>query len=299
MSVIIDRNSGVIIQGITGNQGSYHAKVMKEYGVKIVAGVTPGKGGTAVHGIPVYDTVSEARSNHPVDVSLLMVPAPFVLGAATEAIENRIPAVVVLPEHVPVHDAMRIVALAKKYGVRIIGPNTMGIIAPGQTKVGIMPTFLYGEGGKVAIVSRSGTLCHETASNLTFRGVGVSLVIGIGGDPIIGTSFTDALELLKDDPDTEAVILVGEIGGSREEEAAEYLKSVHYNKKVFAFIAGRYSPPGRKMGHAGAIIEKGAGLAETKTNKLAEAGVTTTRSIEDLISKVADWDRQRLLNPMR
>ncbi|MFZ5943187.1 MAG: succinate--CoA ligase subunit alpha [Bacillota bacterium] len=292
MSVIIDKDTHIIIQGITGAQGSYHAKIMLDYGVKIIAGTTPGKGGQSVHGIPVYDAVREAVSRHKVDFSMIMVPAPFVFGAAVEAIENKIPTVLILTEHVPVHDTMRIMALAKKNGVRVIGPNTMGIIAPGKTKAGVMPVFLYGNGGKVAIVSRSGTLCHESASNLTYRGVGVSMVMGIGGDPIIGTSFTDALKLLKDDPETEAIILIGEIGGSREEEAAEYLKSVAYPKKVFAFIAGRYSPPGRKMGHAGAIIEKGVGTAASKLQKYAEAGVVTSGSIEDLIQKVEEWYKE-------
>lgn len=292
MSIIIDENTHIIIQGITGTQGSYHTKKMLEYGVKIVAGVTPGKGNNEVHGVPVYDTVSKAVSLYKVDFSMIMVPAPFVLGAAVEAIENKIPTILILTEHVPVHDTMVIKALAEKNGVRVIGPNTMGIIAPGKTKAGVMPVFLYGEGGKVAIVSRSGTLCHESASNLTYHGIGVSLVLGIGGDPIIGTSFVDALKLLKDDPDTEAVVLIGEIGGSREEEAAEYLKSVDYGKQVFAFIAGRYSPPGRKMGHAGAIIEKGVGTASSKLEKLAAAGVIVTGSIEDLIEKVGDWQNQ-------
>jgi len=293
MSIIIDENTHIILQGITGTQGSYHAKKMLDYGVKMVAGVTPGKGGIKVHGIPVYDTVREAVSKHKVDFSMIMVPAPFVLGAAVEAIENKVPTILILTEHVPVHDTMLIKALAEKNGVRIIGPNTMGIIAPGKTKAGVMPVFLYGEGGKVAIVSRSGTLCHESASNLTYRGIGVSMVMGIGGDPIIGTSFVDALKLLKDDPETEAVVLIGEIGGSREEAAAEYLQSVDYGKKVFAFIAGRYSPPGRKMGHAGAIIEKGVGTASSKLAKLADAGVTITGSIEDLIEKVEDWHNSR------
>ncbi|NLT96127.1 MAG: succinate--CoA ligase subunit alpha [Clostridia bacterium] len=289
MSIIINEDTRIIIQGITGKQGTYHAKKMLEYGVKIVAGITPGKGGTEVHGIPVYDTVREAASHHSIDFSIIMVPAPFVLGAAVEAIENKIPTVLILTEHVPVHDTMYIKNLAEKNGVRVIGPNTMGIIAPGKTKAGVMPVFLYGNGGKVAIVSRSGTLCHESASNLTFRGIGVSMVMGIGGDPIIGTSFVDALKLLKDDPETEAVVLIGEIGGSREEAAAEYLETVDFGKKVFAFIAGRYAPPGKKMGHAGAIIDKGVGTAAAKLEKLAKAGVTVAGSIEDLIQKVEDW----------
>jgi len=289
MSIIIDENTHIIVQGITGTQGSYHTKKMLEYGVKIVAGITPGRGGNEVHGVPVYDTVHEAASQHKIDFSMIMVPAPFVLGAAVEAINNKVPTVLILTEHVPVHDTMRIKALAEKNGVRVIGPNTMGIIAPGKTKAGVMPVFLYGDGGKVAIVSRSGTLCHESASNLTYRGIGVSMVMGIGGDPIIGTSFVDVLKLLKDDLETEAIVLIGEIGGSREEDAAEYLQSIDYGKQVFAFIAGRYSPPGRKMGHAGAIIEKGVGTAGAKLQRLAEAGVTVTGSIEDLIQKVEDW----------
>ncbi|KJS20745.1 MAG: hypothetical protein VR72_13275 [Clostridiaceae bacterium BRH_c20a] len=293
MSIIIDQNTNVIVQGMTGTQGSYHTQKMLEYGVKVVAGVTPGRGGTVIHGVPVYDTVKEAVQKFKVDLAMIMVPAPFVYAAAIESIDNKVPTILILTEHVPVHDTMRIMALAKRNGVRVIGPNTMGIIAPGKAKAGVMPVFLYGNGGKVTVVSRSGTLCHESASNLMYRGIGVNLVMGIGGDPIIGTSFTDALKLLKDDEETKAVILIGEIGGSREEEAAEYLKSVDYPKKVFAFIAGRYSPPGKKMGHAGAIIEKGVGSASAKLEKLAEAGVVITGSIEDLIKKVEDWHNGR------
>lgn len=283
----------VIIQGITGSQGSYHARIMCDDGVKVAAGVTPGKGGQRVYGIPVYDTVKEAMTHHRVDMSMIMVPPSNLLQAATEAIENHVETLVIITEHVPVHDTMKIKALADRHGIRLVGPNSPGLITPGRSKVGIMPAFLYGEGGNIAIVSRSGTLSHETASNLTFRGFGISSVIGVGGDLIVGLNFVDALKSYRKDPHTEAVILLGEIGGRLEEEAAQYLKRNAYPKPVFAFIAGRHAPKGKKMGHAGAIIERGTGSAAVKIAQLAEAGVTVAESLEALVSKVATWHRDR------
>ena len=289
MGVLVAQDTRVVVQGITGKQGSYHTKLMLDYGVKIVAGVTPGKGGQQVCGVPVFDTVNEVLAQYELDISLIMVPPPFVLNAATEAIENRIETVIIITEHVPVHDTMKIKALADKNRVRLVGPNTIGIITPGVSKVGIMATFLYGDGGHVAIASRSGTLSHETASNLNYRGIGISSVIGVGGDPIVGTGFVDALKLYRDDCQTKAVVLLGEIGGSREEEAAQYLQKEGYNKPVFAFIAGRHAPLGKKMGHAGAIIEKGVGSAQTKVTELIEAGVTVAKTLEELVSKIESW----------
>ena len=285
----VSEDTRVIIQGITGSQGSYHAKIMCKDGVKVVAGVTPGKGGQMVHGIPVYDTVKEAMTQHKVDVSMIMVPPSNLLQAAIEAIENLVQTLVIITEHVPVHDTMKIKALADRQGVRLVGPNCPGLITPGRCKVGIMPAFLYGEGGNLAIVSRSGTLCHEMASNLTFRGLGISSVIGVGGDPIVGLNFVDALKFFLNDPQTEAVILLGEIGGRLEEEAANYLKSNAYPKPVFAFIAGRHAPKGKKMGHAGAIIQGETGSAAAKIAQLVEAGVTVAESLEALVSKVETW----------
>lgn len=284
--MFIDENTTVLVQGITGRQGSYHAKVMADMGVKVVAGVTPGKGGTEYYNIPVYDTVCEAMAKHTIDVSLLLVPPALLLGAATEAIANRIGLVVIITEHVPVHDSMKIKALADRAGVKLVGPNSIGLIRPGRCKVGIMASFLYGDGGPVAIASRSGTLSHETASNLTFRGVGVSSVLGVGGDPIVGLDFVDALKYYEEDPETEAVVLLGEIGGTREEAAAEFLSGRNYPKPVFAFIAGRNAPQGKKMGHAGAIIEKGAGTARSKIELLRAAGVIVADSLGGLADQI-------------
>ncbi len=285
----IDQNSRVLIQGITGRQGAYHTQKMVESGVTVVAGVTPGKGGQEVCGVPVYDHVADALAKHEIDVSMVIVPPPFVLGAATEAVEGGIPLMVIITEHVPVHDIMRIKAMTSRKGLRFIGPNTIGIIAPGQSKVGIMPTFLYGEGGKVAIISRSGTMCHENASNLVNHGVGVGAVVGIGGDPIIGLDFVDALEHFRNDDSIGAILLIGEIGQNREEKTAEHLLAHPYPKPIYAFIAGRYAPKGKKMGHAGAIIEKGVGTAEVKIARLREAGVTVAMSTQRVVDELSRW----------
>ena len=285
----IDKYSRVLIQGITGRQGAYHAQKMLESGVAVVAGVTPGKGGREVCGVPVYDRVAQARVAHPIDVSMIIVPPPFALAAAVEAVEAAIPLLVIITEHIPVHDVMRLKAMADRGGVKFIGPNTIGIIAPGQSKVGIMPTFLYGEGGRVAIISRSGTMCHENASNLVNRGVGIGAVVGIGGDPIIGIDFVAALEHFRNDDAIGAILLVGEIGQNREERTAEYLLAHPYPKPIFAFIAGRYAPRGKKMGHAGAIIEKGAGTAAGKIARLRQAGVKVALSTRQVVEDLSRW----------
>ena len=290
--MFINQNSRVLIQGITGRQGSYHTQKMLESGVAVVAGVTPGKGGQEVCGVPVYDHVAQAQAEHAIDVSMIIVPPPFVMSAAAEAIEGGIPLLVIITEHVPVHDVMLIKAMTRKNSTRFIGPNTIGIIAPGQSKVGIMPTFLYGQGGRVAIISRSGTMCHENASNLVNHGVGVGAVVGIGGDPIIGMDFVDALEHFKNDDSIEAILLIGEIGQSREEKTAHYLLANPYSKPIFAFIAGRYAPSGKKMGHAGAIIEKGVGTAEGKIASLQEAGVTVIPSTQQVVEELSRWQER-------
>lgn len=282
MAVLVNAQTRVLIQGITGAQGSYHTEKMLEYGMKVVAGVTPGRGGEQVHGVPVFDTVQEALAQHPVDATMILVPPPFVLEAASEAIENGIGLVVIITEHVPVLDSIQIKALAKARGSRVIGPNTIGVISPGQGKVGIMPGYIYKE-GNIGIISRSGTLTHEVASNLTFRGIGQSTCIGIGGDPVIGTTFVDALELFRNDDQTRAVIMIGEIGGSGEEIAAEHLKEFGYPKPVYAFIAGATAPPEKRMGHAGAIVERGTGTAESKIRLLSEAGVIVAKTLDQLI----------------
>ncbi|RLE55383.1 MAG: succinate--CoA ligase subunit alpha, partial [Candidatus Methanomethylicota archaeon] len=253
MGIIVDENTRVIVQGITGRQGRFHTELMLKYGTKIVAGVTPGKGGQSVHGVPVYDTITEAMEKSPADTSIVFVPAPFALDAVSEAILAGVKNVVVITEHVPVHDAIKMIALAKLKGARIIGPNTPGIITPGKCKVGIMPGSVFTP-GNIGIVSRSGTLTYEIALNLTNAGLGQSTCIGIGGDPVVGLSFLDILELFREDEQTKAVVIIGEIGGDAEERAAEYIERTNYPKPVVAFIAGRSAPPGKRMGHAGAII---------------------------------------------
>lgn len=288
----LQADSRILIQGITGRQGSYHAARMAGEGFAVVAGVTPGKGGQTVAGAPVYDTVAQAAAHHRIDVSMIIVPPPFVLGAAKEAFEAGIPLVVIITEHVPVADTMRIKALAARHGAELIGPNTIGLIRPGLAKVGIMPTALYGSGGPVAIISRSGTLSHENASNLVNAGVGVGLVVGIGGDPIIGRDFVDVLERIRDEESIGAVLLIGEIGQDREERAADYLKGADYPKPVFAFIAGRHAPPGKKMGHAGAIIEKGSGSAAGKKAALEAAGVRVCPSLRAVVDDLKAWQEE-------
>lgn len=294
MGLIISKQTKVMVQGGTGKQGSYHVKAMMEYGTHVVAGVTPGKGGTFVHEVPIYDTAKEAMEKHNVDASLIMVPAAHVLGAAVEAIDRGVKLIVIVTEHIPVQDTMKIKALADARGCTLVGPNTIGIInCHEKTKIGIMPGFLYGM-GNVALISRSGTLSHETASNLMYTGIGLSTVIGIGGDPIIGTDFVAALKQLKEDPRTEAVVMLGEIGGNREEKAAEYLKSRNYGKPVFTFIAGRNAPAGKRMGHAGAIIQGSSGTVQIKEEQLSQAGVKVATSLENLVDLISQWNRVKM-----
>ena len=282
MAILVNGDTRVIIQGATGKQGQYHTLKLLEYHVRVVGGVTPGREGARVHGVPVYDTVARAMKETPVDASMIVVPPAGVLTAALDAIENRVPLVVVITEFVPFHDALKIRGMARKTGVRIIGPNTIGVISPGKSKVGIMPGFLYGE-GSVGVISRSGTLTHEIASNLTYRGIGQSTCVCIGGDMVKGTDFVDVLELFRADPETEKVILIGEIGGAGEELAARYLQERPYPKKVIAFIAGATAPPEKRMGHAGAMISAGLGTADSKIRRLKEAGVTVVESLDEMI----------------
>lgn len=247
-----------------------------DYGTRIVAGVTPGKGGQEVHGIPVYDTISEALSRHEADTSIVFVPAPFAFEAVVEAILSGIKNIVVITEHVPIHDSVKMIALAKKRGARIIGPNTPGVITPNECKVGIMPGHVF-KSGNIGIVSRSGTLTYEIAMGLTRGNIGQSTCIGIGGDPIIGLDFIEVLELFKNDSQTEAVVIIGEIGGDAEERTAKYILQTKYPKPVVAFIAGRTAPPGKRMGHAGAIITGTAGTAESKIKALNRANVPVAK----------------------
>ncbi len=288
MAIIVNEKTIFVIQGITGKQGRIHASHSLEYGCKLVGGVTPGKGGETVGNLPVFNTVQEAiDSCGPIDASMVLVPPFGVKESVMEAIDCGIETIIPITEHVPVKDTMIIREHAMANQCRIIGPNTIGLISPGLCKIGIMPGFLYSQ-GRVGIVSRSGTLTHEVASCLSRKGVGQSTCVGIGGDPIPGSSFTDILELFKDDSETCCVILVGEIGGAGEEMAAEYLKSVNYSKPVVAFIAGSTAPEKKKMGHAGAIVSGNAGTASSKRNALESAGVKVAKGLEELLNITAD-----------
>lgn len=282
MSILITEETQVVVQGITGTQGRYHAERMLEYNVKVVGGVTPGKGGDRVLGLPVYDTVAEAKAQHRIDASMIMVPAAGVLGASLEAMEQEIPLTVIVTEFVPIHDALTIRSLAVEKDACVVGPNTIGIISPERSKVGIMPGFIYSR-GNIGIVSRSGTLTHEIASNLTYRGMGQSTCIGIGGDAVKKTDFIDVLKLFRDDDETEKVVLIGEIGGTGEETAAQYLKESNYPKEVVAYIAGLTAPREKRMGHAGAIISQGFGTPESKVKSLTEAGVKVAKTLDEVL----------------
>lgn len=282
MAILVNNDTRVIIQGATGKQGRYHTLQMLEYNVKVVGGVSPGKGGQLAHGVPIYDTVVEARKKSQIDASMILVPPAGVLAASLEAIENKIPLIVIITEFVPFHDTLIIRSMAAKEEVRMVGPNTIGIITPGQSKVGVMPAFIYSE-GTIGIISRSGTLTHEVASNLTYKGIGQSTCVCIGGDMIKVTDFVDALRLFRDDEQTEMVIMIGEIGGASEEIAAKYIKANSYPKKIVAFIAGLNAPAEKKMGHAGAIVSKGFGTAESKMKHLDEAGVIVVRNLDEIL----------------
>lgn len=293
MSVLVDGNTRLLVQGITGKQGSYHTEKIIAYGTSVVAGVSPGKGGQTVCGnIPVFNTAAEARRSHPeINASMIIVPPGSVLPSALEAMQEEVPLIVIITEFVPVHDAIRINRAAKQRHVTVVGGNTIGVISPGKGKIGVMPDYIY-QPGRIGVISRSGTLTHETASNLTFAGFGQSTCVGIGGDAVVGLNHTQVLELMKTDPETEAVIMIGEIGGTSEEDAAAYLKSAEYPKPVFAYIAGTQAPPGKKMGHAGAIVSGGSGTAESKVLALRSAGVQVAETAGRLIELVSQWDRQ-------
>jgi succinyl-CoA synthetase alpha subunit len=281
LGIIVDTNTRAIVQGITGTQGSFHAKLMLEYGTKIVAGTSPGKGGVQINKVPVFDTVEEAREKYSPNASIIFVPAPFAADAALEAMENGIKTVVVITEHIPIKDAVTVMAYAKKVGATIIGPNTPGIITPGSCKLGIMPSHIF-KPGSIGIVSRSGTLTYEIAAGLTRKQLGQSTCLGLGGDPITGLNFMDALKMFENDPQTKAVALIGEIGGNLEELAAQYIATEEYPKPVVAFIAGRSAPPGKRMGHAGAIVMGKAGTAENKIEVFKKAGVEVAEKPSDI-----------------
>ena len=276
MSVLVNKHTRVLTQGITGSTGQFHTKACKEYGTQMVAGVTPGKGGTAFEEIPIFDTVAQAVSATGANASVIYVPPPFAADAIMEAADAGIPLVICITEGIPVLDMMRVKRYLEGRPTRLIGPNCPGIITPGECKIGIMPGYIH-KPGRVGVVSRSGTLTYEAVHQLTQAGHGQSTCIGIGGDPINGTNFVDALRLFQDDPDTDAVIVIGEIGGTAEESAAEFIRD-HMNKPVVAFVAGQTAPPGRRMGHAGAIIAGGKGTAADKIASFEAAGVRVARN---------------------
>jgi len=286
MSVLVNRETRLLVQGITGREGSFHTAQMLEYGTNVVAGVTPGAAGREVHGVPVFNTVADAVAATAPNASIIYVPAPFAPDAIYEAVDAGIPLVVCITEGIPTLEMVKVYQYVQSRGCRLIGPNCPGLITPGQAKVGIMPGYIH-RPGPVGVVSRSGTLTYEVVWALTQAGIGQSTAVGIGGDPIIGTSFIDVLAMFQNDPETEAIVLIGEIGGTDEEAAAGYVRE-HVTKPVVGFIAGRTAPPGKRMGHAGAIISGGQGTAAEKIAALEAAGVPVAErpaQVAELIRK--------------
>ena len=286
MAVLVDRNTKVVVQGITGAQGALHARACAEYGTKIVAGVTPGKGGRDFEGTPVFNLVSDAVRETGADTTLIFVPPAFAADAILEAADAGVKLIVCITEGIPVLDMIPAARFVASRGARLIGPNCPGIITPGQTKIGIMPGYIHKE-GEIGVVSRSGTLTYEAVWQLTQRGSGQTTCIGIGGDPITGTSFIDCLHLFEKDADTKGIVMIGEIGGSAEEDAAEFAKK-HLTKPIVSFIAGQTAPPGRRMGHAGAIISGGQGTAAQKMAALQAAGIHVVETPDQIGNKMAE-----------
>jgi succinyl-CoA synthetase alpha subunit len=286
MSILVNKDSKIMVQGITGNQGSFHTEQCIDYGTQVVAGVTPGRGGQDHLGVPVYNTVRDAVDATAADVSMIYVPAPFAADAILEAADAGIGLVVCITEGIPVNDMVKVKSALRDYDCRLIGPNCPGIITPDECKIGIMPAFIH-QKGRIGVVSRSGTLTYEAVYQTTTNGLGQSTCIGIGGDPVRGMDFIDCLELFQEDDDTDGIIMVGEIGGTDEEAAAEFIKS-NVSKPVVAYIAGVTAPAGKRMGHAGAIIAGGKGTAEDKFKALDAAGVATVRSPAELGSRMQE-----------
>ena len=286
MSVLVDKDTRLIVQGLTGKEGTFHALQMRDYGTNIVGGVTPGKGGTTHEGIPVFNTVADAVKETGANATVIYVPPPFAADAIMEAADAWIPLIVCITEGIPALDMVKAYQYIRARNSRLIGPNCPGVISPGKCKVGIMPARIHKE-GRVGVVSRSGTLTYEAVGQLTALGLGQSTCIGIGGDPVIGTTQRDALELFNNDPDTDAIVMIGEIGGTAEEEAAEYARA-HVKKPIVGFIAGQTAPPGRRMGHAGAIISGGKGTAAEKFAAMEAAGIHIVRSPAEIGAKVKE-----------
>jgi succinyl-CoA synthetase alpha subunit len=294
MSVLVDAETRVVVQGITGHQGTVHTRQMKAFGTQVVAGVTPGKAGATVEGVPVFNSVQEAVDRTGANAACIFVPAPYARDALLESVDAGVRLAVIVTEHIPFHDMLTMYHYAKSKGARIIGPNCPGIAAPGRSKVGIIPNVVFAP-GRVGVISRSGTLTYEIVNGIKEHGLGQSVCIGLGGDPVVGTMFVDALPLLQADPETDVIVLVGEIGGTAEEDAAEYIRH-HVTKPVVAYIAGRSAPPGKRMGHAGAIISRGRGTAETKLAALQGAGAKVARfpyEIPELVAEIVRAQARR------
>jgi succinyl-CoA synthetase alpha subunit len=287
VSVLVDSRSRVLIQGITGREGAFHTEQMRAYGTNVVAGVSPGKGGQDANGVPIFDTVAEAVSATAADVSGIFVPPPFAADAIMESAASAIPLTVCITEGIPVHDMIRARAFVERAGTRLLGPNCPGLVTPGQCKVGIIPNHINTP-GPVGIVGRSGTLTYEVIQGLGQAGMGQTTSVGIGGDPVLGMTFSDVLALFARDPETLAVVIIGEIGGSDEENGAEFIRSSGFDKPVVAFISGRTAPPGKRMGHAGAIISGNKGTAQSKIDALTAAGAVIADTIEDVVRLVGE-----------